>query len=110
MRTFARLFVSPILVLCLAVLLGGGLIPTRARPLDDDATAKTATSSTDSAKYTKPAATQATSGLTERERMLLDRVEQLERRVAELEAAHQPATTAAASQAANSGSPAPSTI
>jgi hypothetical protein len=36
-----------------------------------------------------------TSGLTERERWLLDRVEQLERRVAELESKGQPATTSA---------------
>ena len=110
MRTFARSFVSPVPVLCLAVLLGGGLIPTQARPLDDDATAKPAASSTDSAKDAKPAATTATSGLTERERMLLDRVEHLEQRVAELEAAHQPATAVAASPSANSDSAAPSTI
>lgn len=36
----------------------------------------------------------ATAGLTERERMLLDRVEQLEKRVAELEAKGDPATAA----------------
>src|SRR5271165_2623154 len=110
MRTSARLFVSPILALCLAVLLGGGLTPATAGPLDDDATAKSAAFSTDSAKDAKPVASTATSGLTERERMLLDRVEQLERRVAELEAGHQPAIAVAASATTNSGSPALLTI
>jgi len=44
----------------------------------------------EAAKSAKPDAPQP--GLTERERMLLDRVEQLERRVAELESKTQPAT------------------
>ena len=41
----------------------------------------------DNSKSTAKSAPAAEAGLTERERMLLDRVEQLERRVAELEAA-----------------------
>jgi hypothetical protein len=108
MRTFARLYVSPILVWCLAVLSSGGLIPAQARTLDDDA-AKPVAPSTDSrkdAKSTGPTGN-AASGLTERERMLLDRVEQLERRVAELEATHLPASVVAASTETNSASPAP---
>jgi hypothetical protein len=110
MRTFARLYVSPILGLCLAVLSSGWLIPAQARSLDDDAAAKPATSSADSSKDSKAAPNSAaTSGLTERERMLLDRVEQLEKRVAELESAHQPAA-AAESPTSNSGSPASATV
>jgi hypothetical protein len=108
MRTFARLYASPILGLCLAVLSTITLIPAQARSLDDDATAKPAASSANSAKDSKAAPNStATAGLTERERMLLDRVEQLERRVAELESAHQPATAVAASPASSSGSSAP---
>jgi hypothetical protein len=108
MRTFAHLYVSSILVGCLAVLSSGGLIPAQARTLDDDA-AKPVAPSTDSqkdAKSTGPTGN-AVSGLTDRERMLLDRVEQLERRVAELEATHRPASVLASSPETNSASPAP---
>ncbi len=110
MRTFVHLYASPILGLCLAVLSSVTLNSAQARSLDDDAAAKPATSSADSSKDSKAAPNSvAPSGLTERERMLLDRVEQLERRVAELESAHQPAAVAA-SPASNSGSPAPATM
>src|SRR5499433_2402207 len=65
---------------------------------DDDA--KTSTpSSTDTGKLDAPKP-----GLTERERWLLDKVEQLERRVAELEGKSQPATTAAAPPASPAAS------
>ncbi len=88
MRTFARLYASPILGLFLAGLSSVSLIPAQARSLDDDAAAKPAAASTDSQKDSKAKPNSAAaSGLTERERMLLDRVEQLERRVAELESA-----------------------
>jgi hypothetical protein len=114
MRTFARLYVLPTLVLCLAIIFISGTIPADAHPLDDDATAKSAASSANIAKDAKPIApaanAAATTGLTERERMLRDRVEQLERRVAELEAAHQPASGIAAAPVANSGSPGPAAI
>jgi hypothetical protein len=109
MRTFARLYVSPVLVLCLIAFSSGGLTRAHSRPSDDDGATKPATTSTDSAKDAKPAtpAENAATGLTERERMLLDRVEQLERRVAELEMMHQPAVAAAPSATTNSASPAP---
>src|SRR5260370_32814030 len=114
MCTFACLYFSPILVLCLSLLSSAWLNPIQARPLDDDAAAKSGAPSADSAKVAKPVAppanAAATAGLTERERMLLDRVEQLERRVAELEAAHQAASVVASSPTANSASPATATI
>ncbi len=56
--------------------------------------ANSAAVNSDSAKPAKSDA--AAAGLTERERLLLDRVEQLEKRVAELEANKQPAATSAA--------------
>jgi len=73
-----------------------------ALPLDDDEkpAAKTAESAA------SPAAGKDAAGLTERERMLLDRVEQLERRVAELEAAHASALPGSSAPAVAS-SPAP---
>ena len=108
MRTFARLYGSKTVVLGLLLLCGLAAKPILARATDDEA-AKPVVPAKDSTGVAKPAAggavnSSANVGLTERERMLLDRVELLERRVAELEAAHQPvaatANTAAASAVA----------
>ncbi|HXY01637.1 MAG TPA: outer membrane beta-barrel protein [Candidatus Limnocylindrales bacterium] len=84
------------LVLCLATL---SLLSSRAACSDNAADARTASDSA-----TKPASKpvpsgSASSGLTEREQWLLDRVEQLEKRVAELEAkqSKEPADAATAS-------------
>ena len=68
---------------------------------DTDSTAKTAPKPVPSAK---PA-----SGLTEREQWMLDRIEQLEKRVAELET-KSPGTATASSPAAASGTPAASLV
>jgi hypothetical protein len=105
MRTFARLSVSSI------VLLFGIFGPVAqlayAGAPDDDTTksqpaSKASLPTGDAAKDKPPAAANAAnSGLTERERMLLDRVEQLERRVAELEQAHSPGSGVAAIATAN---------
>src|SRR5215472_11453209 len=57
---------------------------------DDDKESSNSTAKPAPVKIENPAP-----GLTERERWLLDRVEQLEKRVAELEAKGQPATAAA---------------
>ena len=89
MRTFVRPCSLPVM-LCLALFSSGWSIPAQASPLDDDRVAKPASPSPDSANTAKPTEPAATAGLTERERMLLDRVEQLERRVAELEAGRAP--------------------
>jgi hypothetical protein len=105
MRTFARLYVSPI-VLLLGIF---GPVAQRAYAgVPDDDTTKSQPASKppsltgDSAKEKPPApANGASSGLTERERMLLDRVEQLERRVAELEQAHGASSTFSAGATAN---------
>jgi len=102
MRTFVRPCRLPVLMLCLALFSSGWSNPAQARPLDDDAAAKPASPLAGAANSTKPTEPSPTGGLTERERMLLDRVEQLERRVAELEAAHQPLATTAVSPATNS--------
>ena len=70
MRTSARLYASSILVLFLRELLGPRFVAARPRALDDrDTTAKSTTVRKDADKSTN-------AGLTERERMLLDRVEQ----------------------------------
>ena len=94
MRTFSRLYVAAVVALFLLISFGiaASPVPTDALSLNDDG---------DSAQPApKPAAAPANAkkplnapsdplgGLTEREKMLLDRVEQLERRVEELEAAH----------------------
>ena len=94
MRTFARLCGSKTVVLGLLLLYSFAANPMLARAADDEA-AKPVVPSKGSTPVAKPAAGGAVNsganvGLTERERMLLDRVELLERRVAELEAAHQP--------------------
>src|SRR5215468_6873906 len=65
---------------------------------DDDAKTN-APASTDTGKLAAPKP-----GLTERERWLLDKVERLERRVAELEGKSQPATIAAAPPASPAAS------
>jgi len=98
MCTSARWHVPQILVLMLLEGLSPRFLVARARTLDDDAAPKSTSLANDAAKDAKV----ANAGLTERERMLLDRVEQLERRVAELEAAHQPDSS---SSNANSNTP-----
>ncbi len=98
MCTSARWYVPQILVLMLLEGLSPRFLVARARTLDDDAAPKSTSLANDAAKDAKV----ANAGLTERERMLLDRVEQLERRVAELEAAHQPDSS---SSNANSNTP-----
>jgi Putative beta-barrel porin-2, OmpL-like. bbp2 len=107
MRTFAGPCSMPVLMLCFALFSSGWSIPAQARPLDDDSAAKPASPSTDSANTAKPTKLAATAGLTERERMLLDRVEQLERRVAELEAGRVPAAAVVRSPNTNPLPPAP---
>jgi len=125
MRTFSRLYVAAVVALFLLISFGiaASPVPTDALSLNDDG---------DSAQPApKPAAAPANAkkplnapsdplgGLTEREKMLLDRVEQLERRVEELEAAHastsvpaggpaQPAAPSAMLGAAAIARPAPS--
>jgi hypothetical protein len=109
-------------VLCLlfAVTLCCGLIPNRLFADDKDTSSPPAKSDTAKAAAANPAAArpgkvkpsavkfEAPAPLTERERMMLDRMEQLEKRVAELEARNAPASSyvAAASAASVSSAPA----
>src|SRR5215467_3531478 len=78
--------------LLLVVALSVSVVPVRVFGDDDskDGSSPRLTSA-------KPDAPQP--GLTERERMLLDRVEQLEKRVAELESKNQPAPTSTSATA-----------
>jgi len=113
MRTSSRLYVPFVLALFLLMSFALGVlpVPTEARSPDDDGASappasKPAADSADAKKAN--VASDPSAGLTERERMLLDRVEQLERRVAELEAAHGSANAAAESPAPPAASAAPS--
>src|SRR5262245_63243108 len=103
MRTTARVFA----LCCLPFCFSASFVLPRPARADDEAKSqpdrKSPAGSTDAAA--KTANTGSSPGLTERERMLLDRVEQLERRVAELEAAHSSATTTAPSSV-NASAPA----
>ena len=71
--------------MALVVLLGLGAAPSRVFA-DDDKGGSTPPAKTDAPKAAKVKIDAPAPGLTERERWLLDRVEQLERRVTELEA------------------------
>src|SRR5215469_10176779 len=77
------------LQLLLVLVLFGSVVPNFAFA-DDEGKDRPSSAPTTSKSDTAP------SGLTERERWLLDRVEQLERRVAELEGKSQPASSAVA--------------
>ena len=92
MRTSSRLYVPLVVALCLLIASGARVSAARADApnLDDDG--RPAPTDTTTAKP----ASDASVGWTEREKMLLDRVEQLERRVAELEAGRSSASTPAA--------------
>ena len=110
MRTSSRLYVPFVLALFLLMSFALGVlpVPTEARSPDDDGASappasKPAADSADAKKAN--VASDPSAGLTERERMLLDRVEQLERRVAELEAAHGSANAAAESPAPDASCP-----
>jgi hypothetical protein len=101
MRVFSRV---KILVWVLTLVFGATAFS--ARLLADDGKDDKDKSAAASPAKAGAKADSAAAGLTERERMLLDRVEQLEKRVAELEAKGTPAgATAAASEAAPTGSP-----
>jgi hypothetical protein len=98
MRTSSRLHVPSVLALCLLASFGVGVLSARADAFSLDDDGNSAAPRTDAKKAaTSPADPSA--GWTEREKMLLDRVEQLERRVAELEAGHSSQNTPAASPA-----------
>ena len=79
MCAFKRLRISALALLATLLCASGNPAPLLA---DDGKDEKSSSSSKTAPAKTEP----ATAGLTERERMLLDRVEQLEKRVAELEA------------------------
>jgi Putative beta-barrel porin-2, OmpL-like. bbp2 len=99
------------------ILVAVAYVATNSIPLmaDDGSTTSSSTTKAetkpDSAKPTSVKPDAPAPGLTERERWLLDRVEQLEHRVAELEAKSAPATAASASTAPvaqpSPGEPAP---
>lgn len=84
---------------CMVVLGFGGIARGDDGDKPADAAAASATRKPASADAAANGAKPSEAGLTDRERMLLDRVEQLERRVAELEASR--------TASANPGSPAP---
>jgi hypothetical protein len=104
MRIFAPQYSLPITLTFLMGICGPAAQPARAVATDDDAgksqpPGKPAPPIGDSGKEARPALPSSTnSGLTERERMLLDRVEQLERRVAELETARKGASAEVAAE------------
>ena len=112
MRTSARLKFASLVALSFALCAAFTGSPTSARFLDDDSQppAKPAAASADP-KKAKDSSADSSAGLTERERMLLDRVEQLEKRVAELESARgssgslSTAATNASANAAALGAP-----
>jgi hypothetical protein len=100
MRTFGQKMFS--------WLVGAGLlyhVAVPSRLLADDKDDKSAPATPTSAKPAKP---NAPAPLTDRERMLLDRVEQLEKRMAELEAKQPAGASSAASGTAESTSASPS--
>jgi hypothetical protein len=100
MRTFGQKMFS--------WLVGAGLlyhVAVPSRLLADDKDDKSAPATPTSAKPAKP---DAPAPLTDRERMLLDRVEQLEKRMAELEAKQPAGASSAASGTAESTSASPS--
>src|SRR5579864_2114378 len=88
MRTSARPKFASILALSFALAAAFGVSPTNARSLDDDSKPPAKPAASDDSKKDK----YSSAGLTERERLLLDRVEQLEKRVAELESARSSAS------------------
>ena len=98
MRTSSRLYGPAVLALWLLMSFGGGVSPVRAEGfnLEDDGDSAAPPKDADKAAKSAP---ETSAGWTEREKMLLDRVEQLERRVAELEAAHSSSSAPAASPA-----------
>ncbi|HKW31445.1 MAG TPA: outer membrane beta-barrel protein [Candidatus Acidoferrum sp.] len=111
-------------VLCLffAVALCGSLLPNRLFADDKDTSSPPAKSRTAKAAAANPAAAtpgeaktgatkiDAPAPLTERERMLLDRMEHLEKRVAELEAKSNPSAAAAVAPSGTQHVPVESTI
>jgi hypothetical protein len=98
-------------VLCLlfALILGSSFLPGRIIADDKNDNSGAKTPAADSAKATPVKIENPAPGLTERERWLLDRVEQLEKRVAELEAKGEPRVTVGPSvaTAAPTGAPSP---
>jgi Putative beta-barrel porin-2, OmpL-like. bbp2 len=105
-------------VLCLlfALILGSSFLPGRIIADDKKDNSGAKTPAADSAKATPVKIENPAPGLTERERWLLDRVEQLERRVAELEVKSEssvvvtPSVATAAPTGAPSPTPEPSTV
>src|SRR5579863_2414517 len=108
MRTSARPKFASILALSFALAAAFGVSPTNARSLDDDSKPPAKPAASDDSKKDKNSSGDSSAGLTERERLLLDRVEQLEKRVAELESARSSASapSAVAPNASASISPA----
>src|SRR5882724_1885040 len=102
MRAFKH--VGKLLQILFAALLFAVIFSSRLLADDKDSTnppAKSAPAKSDASKIESPAP------LTERERWMLDRMEQLEKRVAELEAKSNPAEAKAAETAAAQPTPAP---
>src|SRR5215470_7030619 len=105
MRWFVGSFVKAVLFVCTLSLSFAGSVNAFSAADDDKPKTKSASTAADAAKNVK--SSDLSSGLTERERMLLDRVEQLEKRVAELESQRHPSGQ---SVAAATAAPSPNSL